>query len=119
MGNTDESGGQGNDAKFAAVEARMDARLDEMQRQIDRRFKGMHDALDENRDRVKEVDARTQRIEQDTGKLVGIFSGTQRSASYFAGLAKFLRRAAIFVGPFITIGGFIWAIVHGKPPAGG
>lgn len=118
MENADESDVRRVDGQFAAVNARMDARFEAMQEQIDRRFEGMHNALDESRDKVEQVDERVCRIETNTSTLISIFNRTERSASYFARMATFLRRAAIFVAPFVTLGGFIWAVLHGKPPAG-
>jgi hypothetical protein len=36
--------------------------------------------------------------------------------SFFAGLGRFLRKLVIWLGPFITIGAALWALVHGKWP---
>ncbi|WLE60226.1 hypothetical protein GIY62_06085 [Burkholderia plantarii] len=97
---------------------RHDERFDQFQAQIDRRFAGVHEALEENTKMTRAADERSKRIEENTKTLVGIFDRTERGASYFAGLAKWLRRAALFVAPFVTIGGALWAVLHGRPPSG-
>lgn len=58
----------------------------------------------------------TLRVESNTAELVELMKFAKTGISFFAGLGRFIRRLVIWIGPFITIGAAIWAIVHGKWP---
>ncbi|WP_431290386.1 hypothetical protein [Burkholderia cepacia] len=58
----------------------------------------------------------TQKVESNTAELIALMQFANTGISFFAGLGRFLRRLVIWLGPFITIGGVIWAIAHGKWP---
>lgn len=94
----------------------VDEQFVQMQAQMDRRFKGVHDSIEENTELTKAADARSARIEADTKVLVEIFSGTRRSANFFVNMARLLRKVAIFLSPFLALLGIIGALMHGKWP---
>ncbi|MGF6549293.1 hypothetical protein [Paraburkholderia youngii] len=94
----------------------VDQQFKDMQAQIDRRFAGVHESISENTELTKAADERSRRIENNTQALVDIFNRAGQSATVFARMARFLRRAAIWLGPFLTVGGIIWALAHGKWP---
>jgi hypothetical protein len=102
-----------NDERFAMV----DQRFTDMQAQIDRRFAGVHESISENTELTKAADERSRRIETNTQALVEIFNRAGQSATFFARMARLLRSAAIYLGPFLTVGGILWALAHGKWPS--
>lgn len=109
----------GSTGEIAALRARMDARFEELQAQLDRRLEAMHVGVREDRARSKNTAARVENIETDMGTLLAIMRGTEQGASYFVRLAKFLRTVALFLSPFIAVWGALWAVFHGKPPSSG
>ncbi|SOE82100.1 hypothetical protein SAMN05446927_5411 [Caballeronia arationis] len=94
----------------------IDQRFAEFQAQIDRRFNGVHESIEANTVLTQQADDRSRRIEENTRALIEIFDRAGKSATFFARTARFVRSAAIWLGPFITVGGVIWAIAHGKWP---
>lgn len=95
----------------------VDQQFKDMQAQMDRRFAGVHDSIEENTVLTKAADERSRRIENNTQALVDIFNRAGQSATFFARTARFLRSTAIWLGPFLTVGGIIWALAHGKWPS--
>lgn len=94
----------------------VDERFNQFQAQIDRRFNGVHESIEANTVLTMQADERSRRIEANTRTLVDIFDRADKSATFFANLAKFLRRTAVWIGPFLALAGGIWAIAHGKWP---
>jgi hypothetical protein len=101
-----------NEERFAMI----DQRFEDFQEQIDRRFEAVHKSIEENTALTKSADERSLRIESNTRALIDIFNRAGQSATFFARMARFLRSAAIYLGPFLTVGGVIWALAHGKWP---
>jgi hypothetical protein len=95
----------------------IDQKLEDMQAQMDRRFAGVHESISGNTELTKAADERSRRIETNTQALVDIFNRAGQSATFFARTARFLRSVAIYLGPFLTVGGIIWALAHGKWPS--
>ncbi|MBU9228194.1 hypothetical protein KTD22_16320 [Burkholderia multivorans] len=58
----------------------------------------------------------TQRVESNTAELIALMQFASSGISFFAGLGRFLRKLVIWLGPFITIGTALWALLHGKWP---
>ncbi|WP_248322049.1 hypothetical protein [Caballeronia sp. Sq4a] len=101
-----------HDERFAVI----DQRFEDFQAQIDRRFEAVHKSIEENTELTKSADARSLRIETNTQALVDIFNRAGQSATFFARTARLLRSTAIFLAPFLTVAGVLWAIAHGKWP---
>lgn len=94
----------------------IDQQFRDMQAQIDRRFAAVHESIEENTALTKAADERSLRIETNTQALVDIFNRAGQSATFFARTARFLRSATIYLAPFVTFAGVVWAIAHGKWP---
>ena len=94
----------------------IDERFEQFQAQIDRRFNGVHESIEANTVLTMQADDRSRRIEANTQTLVEIFDRAGKSATLFANTARFLRKAAVWLGPFLALGGGIWALAQGKWP---
>jgi hypothetical protein len=94
----------------------IDQKFEDFQAQIDRRFEAVHKSIEENTALTKSADERSLRIESNTRALIDIFNRAGQSATFFARTARFLRSATIYLAPFLTFAGLVWAIAHGKWP---
>jgi hypothetical protein len=101
-----------HEERFAVI----DQQFRDMQAQIDRRFAAVHESIEENTALTKAADERSLRIETNTQALVDIFNRAGQSATFFARTARFLRSATIYLAPFLTFAGLVWALAHGKWP---
>lgn len=79
--------------------------------------------LGELRDRVgrlehglKENTEATKRIEGGVGELIELMTVAKGGLSFFSFVGRILRKIAVWIGPFITIGAAIWALAHGRWP---
>ncbi|MDR5871322.1 hypothetical protein P9239_13315 [Caballeronia sp. LZ062] len=61
-----------------------------MQAQIDSRFAGVHESIEESTALTKAADERSRRIETNTWALVGICNRARQSATFFARTARSL-----------------------------
>lgn len=79
--------------------------------------------LGELRDRVgrlehglKENTDATKRIEGGVSELIELMTVAKNGLSFFSFVGRWLRKIAIYIGPFVTIGAAIWALAHGRWP---
>ncbi|OUL79965.1 hypothetical protein [Paraburkholderia hospita] len=59
----------------------------------------------------------TLRVESNTKELVELLKLAKSGVGFFTATGRVLRRVVIWVGPFLTVGGIIWALAHGKWPS--
>jgi hypothetical protein len=59
----------------------------------------------------------TLRVESNTKELVELLKLAKSGVSFFTATGRVLRRIVIWVGPFLTVAGALWALVHGKWPS--
>ncbi|WP_434715524.1 hypothetical protein [Paraburkholderia sp. A3RO-2L] len=58
----------------------------------------------------------TLRVECNTKELVELLKLAKTGVSFFTATGRVLRRVVIWVGPFLTVAGALWALAHGKWP---
>jgi len=59
----------------------------------------------------------TLRIESNTKELVELLKLAKSGVGFFTATGRVLRRVVIWVGPFLTVAGALWALAHGKWPS--
>ena len=60
----------------------------------------------------------TLRVECNTKELVELLKMARTGVRFFAATGRVLRKLAVWVGPFIALASFLWAMAHGKLPGG-
>ncbi|SOE85706.1 hypothetical protein SAMN05446935_6180 [Burkholderia sp. YR290] len=59
----------------------------------------------------------TLRVEVNTKELVELLKLAKSGVGFFTATGRVLRRVVIWVGPFLTVAGALWALAHGKWPS--
>jgi hypothetical protein len=59
----------------------------------------------------------TLRVESNTKELVELLKLAKSGVGFFTATGRVLRRVVIWVGPFLTVAGALWALAHGKWPS--
>lgn len=85
---------------------------------LEKRMAAVEHHLSDLRPELSANTEATLRVESNTRELVELMKIAKSGVGFFATTGRVLRRLAIWAGPFIALGSFIWAIMHGRMPGG-
>lgn len=58
----------------------------------------------------------TRKVDDNTESLVEMMTVARSGLTFFFAVGRLIRRIVMWLGPFITLAGIIWALLHGKWP---